>query len=49
MAMLGVVELVIVLMMLLISLTIPTAVLVFAVLIYRKLGRIEEALSHRDE
>ena len=40
----GVVELIIVALMLLISLSIPTATLVVAILVYRKLQRIEERL-----
>ena len=40
----GVVESVIVALMLLISLSIPTATLVVAILVYRKLQRIEERL-----
>ena len=40
----GVVELIIVALVLLISLSIPTVTLVIAILIYRKLQRIEERL-----
>lgn len=40
----GVVELIIVALILLISLSIPTVTLVVAILIYRKLQRIEERL-----
>ncbi len=45
----GAVELLIVAIMLLISLAIPTAVLVFAILIYRKLDRIERALGNGEQ
>lgn len=45
----GLVELMIVALGLLISLAIPTVALVVGVLIYRRLGRIEEALRQREE
>ena len=44
--MIGALELVILGMLLLGSLTIPAAVLVFAIRIYRKLDRIERALGN---
>ncbi len=51
--MMGTVESLIVVMMflinLVINLAIPVAVLVFAILIYRKLDRIERALGHREQ
>lgn len=44
----GFVELVVAALGLLISLMIPTAALVVGVLIYRRLGRIEEVLRQRE-
>lgn len=44
----GFAELLIAVLVLLISFTMPTAVLVVGVLIYRRLGRIERALERRE-
>lgn len=45
----GAVELLVVMVIVGFNLAIPTVVLVFAVLIYRKLDRIEKALSQPEE
>ena len=44
----GILELVIVLLISLVSLAIPTTTLVIAVLIYRKLERLEQAMMEQD-